>query len=115
LNSKINIVKFIGKGNQGSVFLGEYKETSEKIAIKKILCHSKENLLKLIDEIIMVSSVSNKNILSYKEHYVIKNDEEDSTFEVYMVMDFCEWSLDNILKEKIEKKSPFSENVKNFI
>jgi serine/threonine protein kinase len=111
LYKKIKIIKYLGKGNQGIVYLGEYNETKELIAIKKIVCEkNKEDLSKIIEEVQLVSCLNHENIISVKEYFVIENEEEVS-YEVYVVMEYCESNLENILNEHIVNKKVIETSV----
>eukprot|EP01129_Flabellula_baltica_P006682 TRINITY_DN2528_c0_g1_i3.p1 TRINITY_DN2528_c0_g1~~TRINITY_DN2528_c0_g1_i3.p1 ORF type:complete len:533 (-),score=114.50 TRINITY_DN2528_c0_g1_i3:27-1625(-) len=68
-NEEYEIIKDIGEGGGGLVFLGKNRDTEEQVAIKKIALKT-NNLDSLAAEVYLMKNNSHENIVTYIDSYV---------------------------------------------
>lgn len=102
---KYIIIKNIGNGSYGSVYLCKEVKTEELYAIKKINFNiiSKKDKESIENEVKLLENVCHPNIVSYKESYL----DNDNFFNI--VMEYCEGG--DAYSEIRKHKSNFSENL----
>ena len=92
----------IGNGTYGTVYRAKDKKNGLYVSIKEIIKdrfdEPKEILKREVD---IMKKMENENSINFKE-YIESND------YYYIVMDYCEYNLEEFLKQKREK--PFSIN-----
>lgn len=107
---KYKILKQIGKGTQGLVFLGENIETSEPVAVKRMVCNTDEMVVECVSEFNLVKSLEHPNIIKYYDLYknIVKDEftEEEST-EIIYVMEVCQSSLTHYIQNLIKEDKVF--------
>jgi len=94
--SNYEIIKTIGKGGFGEVFLAEEKISGRKVAIKRLLEENSDRQDLILHEIETVSKLTHPNIITYYHSFI-----NDGL--LHLVMEYCDnGSLQNqILNEKI--------------
>ena len=103
------IGKEIGKGAFGSVYLVKRKNNGQLYAMKqvKIIGLSKKERNNAFNEIHILSSLSHKNIIGYKEAFFDKNSET-----LNLVMEYADdGDLNSKIKENIKHHKYFDENI----
>ena len=103
------IGKEIGKGAFGSVYLVKRKNNGELYAMKqvKIIGLSKKERDNAFNEVRILSSLSHKNIIGYKEAFYDKNSET-----LNLVMEYADdGDLNSKIKENIKNHKYFDENI----
>jgi len=95
LDEKYKIVKLLGQGGFGKVFLGEELLSKRKVAIKKLTNTIAKSQVGIIHEIQQISKFHNDNIVSYFHHFY-----EDGA--LHLVMEYCEGGS---LKDRIRLKN----------
>ncbi|CAD8180161.1 unnamed protein product [Paramecium pentaurelia] len=85
LKLEYDIIKRVGEGGQGVVFLGKHKGTKELVAIKKISSSTwqDQDLEILEQESLILKQLDHKNIVKLYEKFVYSNQKE-----VIMVMEY---------------------------
>eukprot|EP00052_Salpingoeca_macrocollata_P000060 m.18503 g.18503 ORF g.18503 m.18503 type:complete len:635 (-) comp10094_c0_seq1:49-1953(-) len=105
------ILKKLGKGAQGSVFLCEDKRNNEKYVLKKVECNDETEANKAFKEAMALEQLSHKYICGYKEFFV-NWDKVEETMYVCIVMDYYETGdLENVLKQQRAKEKPMPEQL----
>jgi len=108
----LTLIKKLGSGHFGEVFLASSQRFKEKFAIKKINIHSESTKLKkyLDRGIKILKEIDHPNILKL---YDIKESKED----LYLVREYCNGeNLDYCLNQYIEKyKAAFPEQVVQYL
>eukprot|EP01080_Neovahlkampfia_damariscottae_P000189 gene189-4435_t len=100
---KYNIIKEIGRGTEGIIYLTEDLKNNRKVAVKQILIKDEENLKVVLKEIEMVMSLNHINIIKYYEYFKNINVDEftlDEQIEIYLIMELCDFNLDEIIQQK---------------
>lgn len=124
---KYSIIRRIGKGSQGLVYLAKNKETSETVAIKQIVCATKEIVKKVMKEvnvlilynflplkINLVLQFDHPNIIKYYDIFTTETTDEfthDTTYQVYVVMEYCKTTLQRELDKRVKEQKPFDSKV----
>lgn len=107
---KYKIIKQIGRGTQGLVFLGENLETFEQVAVKRMVCNTDEMVQDCISEFDLVKSLEHPNIIKYYDMYKnVVSDEftlEEQT-EIIYVMEMCQSSLTNYIHKLTKEDQVF--------
>ncbi|CAD8116806.1 unnamed protein product [Paramecium sonneborni] len=87
LKSEYDIIKRVGEGGQGIVYLGKHKVTQELVAIKKISSSKQQNLEleRLEQESIILKQLDHKNIVKLHEKVVCSNQKQ-----VFMIMEYLQ-------------------------
>jgi serine/threonine protein kinase len=94
--------------------LGEDNKKKRQVAIKKISPTNEKNFKEILNEILIVQNFSNENILTYEKSYVITDKDEltgDKTKTIYIIMELCDNSLSNEIKEKMKEKKHFDNQI----
>ncbi len=95
LKDEYDIIKKLGNGAFGEVYLGENKKTKEKVAIKKIY-HKKmndEQKMKIKNEVTNMMMMKCVNSVEFKDFF------KDNDF-YYIIMELCDCNLEEYIKEK---------------
>ncbi len=95
LDNKYEIIKELGQGGFGKVFLAEELFSRRQVAIKRLLNKSLQDQSSIIHEIQFISKFQHPNIVNYFHHFNRKND-------LFIVMEYCEGGS---LREKINSKN----------
>jgi len=101
------IIKEMGKGAYSTVFLIKHKQTDELYAMKSVKLSnlSSKERENAINEIKILSSISNPNIIGYKESFY-----DDMHQTLNLVMEYAEeGDLEGKIKKHILKKTFFEE------
>lgn len=81
-DNKYRLIKDIGQGGFGKVFLAKEEFSGQQVAIKQLYNTDKKRQGNIIHEMQMVSRFNHPNIVNYKHHFV-----EDDL--LYIVMEYC--------------------------
>ncbi|EGD74369.1 serine/threonine protein kinase [Salpingoeca rosetta] len=84
-----DVIKRLGKGAQGSVFLVEDKRGAGKFVMKKVECNDEAEAEKAFKEALALETLSHEYICGYRELFV-NWDREEATMFVCIVMDYYE-------------------------
>ena len=95
LDNKYEIIKELGSGGFGKVFLAEELVSRRQVAIKRLLNKSSKDQSSIIHEIQYISKFQHPNIVNYFHHFSRKND-------LFIVMEYCE---EGSLRDKIKAKN----------
>lgn len=94
LDNKYNLIKELGRGGFGQVFLAKENHSENFVAIKKLLNKNRTTQNNIIREIQVVSKFNHTHIVNYKHHF-----NDDNT--LYLVMEYCSLgSLRDMIKKK---------------
>eukprot|EP01147_Barroeca_monosierra_P001697 gene1697-4821_t len=105
------VLKRLGKGAQGAVFLVQDKRDGGKFVMKKVECNDEAEAEKAFKEALALETLSHQYICGYRELFV-NWDRDEATMFVCIVMDFYEaGDLDNIIRKQRAKETPLPENV----
>lgn len=105
------VIKKLGKGAQGSVFLCEDKTTHIKYVMKKVECNDESEANKAFKEAMALEQLSHKYVCGYKEFFV-NWDKLEETMYVCIVMEYYETGdLENVLKQQRAKEQPLPEQL----
>ena len=105
------VIRRLGKGAQGSVFLVEDKRDGGKFVMKKVECNDEAEAEKAFKEALALETLSHEYICGYRELFV-NWDRDEATMFVCIVMDFYEaGDLDNIIRKQRAKEAPLPEKV----
>ena len=86
--SDYNLIKSIGEGTYGVVYLVENNQTLEQFALKKIVCRDYNELIKHKNELELIFSVKHENILSlYGIQYKYL---DETTSAIYVLMELAQ-------------------------
>lgn len=106
-----NILRKLGKGAQGSVFLCEDKATHVNYVMKKVECNDEAEANKAFKEAMALEQLSHKYVCGYKEFFV-NWDKLEETMYVCIVMEYYETGdLEHILKQQRAKEQPLPEQI----
>jgi len=101
--SEYNLIKSIGEGTYGVVYLVENNKTLEQFALKKIVCRDYNELIKHKNELELIFSVKHENILSLYGLQFKYLDETTSAIYVLMELAQNDWNKE-IKRRMIAKK-----------
>ncbi|CAJ1958381.1 unnamed protein product [Sphenostylis stenocarpa] len=98
-NLKINIVKAIADGGFSCVYLArDVVHMSKQYALKHIICNDEESLGLVKKEIsVMKMLLGHPNVVTLHAHAIF---DMGRTKEAFLVMEFCERSLANVLESR---------------
>ncbi|WVY99692.1 hypothetical protein V8G54_025762 [Vigna mungo] len=98
-NLKINIVKAIAEGGFSCVYLArDAVHMSKQYALKHIICNDEESLGLVKKEIsVLKMLVGHPNVVTLHAHSIF---DMGRTKEAFLVMEFCERSLVNVLESR---------------
>ncbi|XP_027340336.1 AP2-associated protein kinase 1 isoform X2 [Abrus precatorius] len=98
-NLKINVVKAIAEGGFSCVYLArDAVHMSKQYALKHMICNDEESLALVKKEIsVMKLLVGHPNVVTLHSHTIF---DMGRTKEAFIVMDFCEKSLVNVLESR---------------
>ncbi|XP_017425387.2 uncharacterized protein LOC108334195 isoform X1 [Vigna angularis] len=98
-NLKINIVKAIAEGGFSCVYLArDAVHMSKQYALKHIICNDEESLGLVKKEIsVLKMLVGHPNVVTLHAHAIF---DMGRTKEAFLVMEFCEKSLVNVLESR---------------
>eukprot|EP00466_Bigelowiella_natans_P016412 jgi/Bigna1/37361/e_gw1.19.100.1 len=88
---KYEVLKKLGEGGFGKVFLAKLKRTGKTFVVKELDCSEKENKKSAMKEIDFLEKMAHPNIIGYKEWKNL----------IYIAMDFADGGD---LEEKIKKQ-----------
>jgi serine/threonine protein kinase len=118
---KYKILKQIGQGTQGVVYLGEEiipqgetERLPKQVAIKRCVCSNSDMVSEMISEFELVSKFDHPNIIKYHDYFknTLKDEYTDEeTTEIILVMEPCDYGLSNVIKKKMDQKSVFDAQV----
>jgi serine/threonine protein kinase len=91
LDNKYSIIKELGSGGFGKVYLAKEVLSKRHVAIKKLHTKSKKDQSSIIREIEIVAKFQHPNIVQYFHHFRYED-------ELYLVMEYCSGGN---LREKI--------------
>ena len=103
-----NILKSIGEGTYGVVYLVENNDTYEQFALKKIICRDYNELIKHKNELELIYSVKHENILNLIGIQFKYLDETTSAIYVLMELAQNDWNME--IKRRILAKKYYKEN-----
>ena len=98
----------IGEGTYGDVYLVENNSTSEKYAMKKIICRDYNELIKHKNELELIFSVKHENILKVLGIQFKCLDETTGLIYVLMELAYSDWNKE--IKNRILAKKYYKEN-----
>lgn len=105
---RYDVIRTLGKGTGGRVFLAAEKESGKQIAIKEIILDpNKKNRTKeaVLKEASILAHLKHPHVVSLQESFFNSSEEL-----LFIVQDFCDGgTLHDQIVNAIEKKSPFSE------
>nr|AFK44489.1 unknown [Lotus japonicus] len=98
-NLKINVQKAIAEGGFSCVYLArDAVHMSKQYALKHIICNDEESLGLVKKEISVIKSlVGHPNVVTLLAHTIF---DMGRTKEAFLVMEFCEKSLVNVLESR---------------
>lgn len=97
------VIRRLGKGAQGSVFLVEDKQTGEKCVLKKVECNDESDANKAFKEAVALQQLKHPYICGYREFFVIWDQEVHAIF-VCIVMHYYELGdLERALRQRRSK------------
>ncbi|KAK4253657.1 hypothetical protein QN277_010304 [Acacia crassicarpa] len=98
-NLKVNVLKAIAEGGFSSVYLvRDAVHMSKQYALKHMICNDEESLELVKKEIsVMKSLKGHPNVVTLYAHAVL---DMGRTKEAFLVMEFCEKSLANVLESR---------------
>lgn len=108
-------INVIGRGGFGEVLSGVNKKTKEKMAIKIVETFNNEDFTAALKELNNLSRLCEaENILTYEDYKVntVKLGENRSVFQLIIIMELAERSLDDLIRDT---KNTLSEEVLNNI
>ena len=98
IDSKYIIIKELGKGAYGTVYLAEERQTGEKVAVKRIddVFRTRVDAKRTLREITILRQCRHSNIAKLKD-ILLPRDEE--TFrQLWIVQEYGGWDLSKVLK-----------------
>ena len=106
ITEEYKIIKQLGKGGFGEVYLVSNQKDNKYYAIKKILINNlSEEELKLREtEGIILSNISNEYIVKYYDSF------KDNDY-LYILMEYCETDLKKFINEHKDKKEFIDEKI----
>jgi serine/threonine protein kinase len=105
--SDYNLIKSIGEGTYGVVYLVEKKQTLEQFALKKIVCRDYNELIKHKNELELIYSVKHENILSlYGLQYKYL---DETTSSIYVLMELAQNDWNKEIKRRMIAKKYYKE------
>jgi serine/threonine protein kinase len=115
------LIKSIGKGGNGEVWLGKELENSEEkklnaenvkfFAIKRVIYFNSKTKEMMENEINIIKGFNHPNIVKYENHF-FPND----SYVGCLVMEMCEYgSLNDLIDYHLKKKVFIREEVNKFI
>ena len=110
---KYNILKEIGRGTEGIIYLTEDLKNNRKVAVKQINIKDENNLKNVLKEIETVMSLEHINIIKYYEYFKNVSIDEftlDEQIEIYLIMELCDCNLDEIIQQKRQTLEVFDSN-----
>jgi len=98
-NLKINIIKAIAEGGFSCVYLArDAVHMSKQYALKHMICNDEESLGLVKKEIsVMKMLAGHPNVVTLHAHAIV---DMGRTKEAFVVMEFCERSLVNVLESR---------------
>lgn len=100
MNERYKIISLIGEGAFSKVYLGKHRNKRENVAIKIESKNSPSEGIALLHECKIILYLANGNSLGSCKGVPIIRYYENSPETVYMVMDYYEENLVNMVKEK---------------
>mmetsp|Transcript_36425 Transcript_36425/g.102888 ORF Transcript_36425/g.102888 Transcript_36425/m.102888 type:complete len:559 (+) Transcript_36425:300-1976(+) len=97
-------VKQIGEGTYGQVYLARHKESSERVALKKVRLDNEKGEgfpVTAIREIMILKDINHENIINLKE--IVRSDVKKSNQfkgSIYMVLDYMEHDLTGLMERQ---------------
>lgn len=88
-NELYKIIRPLGKGGSGSVYLAQHRETGDMIALKRVYPSDLEEKNMIMNEIALTMSTKHPNIMNYFDTY----ETSDSIWMVVEVMEGCLYEL----------------------
>ena len=106
--SDYNLIKSIGEGTYGVVYLVENNQTLEQFALKKIVCRDYNELIKHKNELELIFSVKHENILSlYGLQYKYL---DETTSAIYVLMELAQNDWNKEIKRRMIAKKYYKES-----
>jgi RIO-like serine/threonine protein kinase len=102
-----NIIKQIGEGSYGTIYLAEDKSRT-KFAMKKIIVNSQYELMAIKSEFKLVHEVQHPNIM--KLYGMTSNKLDITTFVLYILMELADYDWDYEIKQRLKDRRPYSES-----
>ena len=106
--SDYTILRSIGEGTYGVVYLVQNKETYEQFALKKIVCRDYNELIKHKNELELMYSVKHENILKICGLQLKYLDE--TTSAIYVLMEVAQNDWNTEIKRRTLAKKYYKEN-----
>ena len=106
--SDYNIIRSIGEGTYGVVYLVQNKDTYEQFALKKIVCRDYNELIKHKNELELIYSVKHENILKICGLQLKYLDE--TTSAIYVLMEVAQNDWNTEIKRRTIAKKYYKEN-----
>lgn len=101
------IIKQIGEGSFGQIYLVECNRTLRRLAMKKMIAHKKKELRNFKQEFEMMHSIQHNNIL--KIYGVCERVLDKTTYALYVVMETAISDWESEISARQQKKKPYSE------
>ena len=87
------VVRRLGKGGSGLIFLANHRETAQAVALKQVCPADAEELALVKNEIALTMHSNHPNILTYYETYEDKN-------QIWMVVELMEGCLYELIAQR---------------
>ena len=102
MDNKIKIIKEIGKGGQGTVYLGLIEEMETEVCVKFYNLNNK-NIIKTVErQLDFLKELEHDNIVCYHDY---ERNETETGIEIHIIMEYFEMDLPHFLERyKNEKK-----------
>jgi hypothetical protein len=101
------IIKQIGEGSFGQIYLVECNRTLRRLAMKKMIAHKKKELRNFKQEFEMLHSIQHSNIL--RIFGVCERVLDKTTYALYVVMEPATSDWETEICTRQQKKKPYSE------
>jgi NIMA (never in mitosis gene a)-related kinase len=102
-----SVIKQIGEGSFGQIYLVECNKTLRRLAMKKMIAHKKRELRNFKQEFELMHTIQHENIL--KIHGLCERVLDKTTYALYIVMEPAISDWDNEIRNRQLKRKPYSE------
>jgi len=111
INDTYKVMKKLGKGAQGAVWLVLHMQENRNYVLKKVECNDEGEATKAFQEAMALQNLKHRYICGYKEFFV-NWDSDDETMYVCIVMDCYETGdLETVLKNQRTKETALPEPI----
>jgi hypothetical protein len=102
-----SIIKQIGEGSYGKIYLVEEKKTKFKYAMKKIIAHSNKEIEQFSHEYEIMSALNNENIL--RIYGICSHSLDQTTFALYVLMELADSDWEKEINKRGQLKTYYKE------